>query len=507
MSFSLAIPNLWDEWAQMRRGGFYWQVCERIGEADALCRQLLAGMAESQRAMLLTCGRHPDQVLSALPAELGPGELVPGEFSERHALKALRALPRDLQRRHVPRDTLLLLSVPATVWGGFDDLQLARWCRELSAWLARQSCTLLLYSYGEPQVVAARLLGCNDSLSGVAQLYRGRGGLRHLLHFWRNDLGVRAGGEATLIEEGGRLVCLPESERGGPGAEASDLQRCLAARAALEGGPPLSEHWQLFDDEAALLAAAMRASAASVILCISDNARVGELARQLHALRRQRGRALKIVVRELAPCLRYADEQLLLVCGASLIVPYGTALSRFLTLLDSLQGQSWTRSLPGDLERTLERLRPPPLRGLLPAQRFVAVVRETLEAAGSRELSHLLLRLRVVDGLGLPQVLGQCQLRRYGDLACVAGGDLYLFLFACRVNALESALGNIFRLSWRELFVGHEVFDDPGAIPAEGAATASVPALRGEAGGSPVVPGPVRLTPVRVRLLRAGAAG
>lgn len=500
--FSLAIPRLWDEWAQLRAGGLYWQVCERAGEADALCRQVLAGMTASQRALLLTCGRGPQAILQGLPAELGPGELIPLEFSAAGAPAALRALARDLQRRFAPRQRLLLLSAPAAAWSAFDDAQLARWCRELSDWLQRQSCTLLIYSHGEPQAIAARLLACNDALSGLAQLYSGRGGLRYLLHFWRTALGVRAGGEVDMAREDGVLVCRPESEQGSPGAAASDLQLCLAARAVLEGAPPLSAHWQLFDAEAALLAAAMRATAASVILRIDSNEQVGELARQIYELRRQRGRALKVVVRELSACLRYLDEQLLLVCGASLIVPYGTALSRFLTLLDSLQGQLWTRSLPDDFEQTLKRLRPPPLRGLLPAPRFVEVVRGILDAGGGGEVSHLLLRLKVVDGLALPQVLGQCRLRRYGDMACVAGGELYLFLFACRANALESALGNIFRLSWRELFAAHEILVDTRSIPLDGASATStpLPALRGEPAPAPAASGPVRLTPVRVRL-------
>ena len=47
--------------------------------------------------------------------------------------------------------------------------------------------------------------------------------------------------------------------------------------------------------------------------------------------------------------------------------------------------------------------------------------------------------------------------RRDGDIACVAGDVLFLFLFACRSEGVEQALDHIFQLSWKELFISQEV--------------------------------------------------
>lgn len=212
------------------------------------------------------------------------------------------------------------------------------------------------------------------------------------------------------------------------------------------------------------------------MLAIDSNEAVGAQAAQLYRLRRLRGNALKIVVRELSPCLRYLDEQLLLSCGASLIVPCGTPLPRFLTLLDSLQGQVWNRTLPDDFALALRQLQPPAVRGLLAAEDFCRTVDHLLAQARQAEVSHLLLRLVPVPGLAPAQLVGQCRLRRYGDLACVTEGALYLFLFACRPSMLESALDNIFRLAWRELFIAHERLEDSRSIPRQAApADLSIP--------------------------------
>ena len=63
-------------------------------------------------------------------------------------------------------------------------------------------------------------------------------------------------------------------------------------------------------------------------------------AHQIHTLRRSRGNGLKIAVREMSASLRYSDERLLLACGANLIVPHVAPLSRFLTMLEGIQGSA-----------------------------------------------------------------------------------------------------------------------------------------------------------------------
>lgn len=91
----------------------------------------------------------------------------------------------------------------------------------------------------------------------------------------------------------------------------------------------MSKHWYLFENRDALLEAAQSASAATVIVGIDNSYQLLELAQQLHDLREHCGPQLKIVVREMEPSVRYRDERLLLACGANLIVPDGTLLSRF----------------------------------------------------------------------------------------------------------------------------------------------------------------------------------
>lgn len=86
----------------------------------------------------------------------------------------------------------------------------------------------------------------------------------------------------------------------------------------LEGAPPLSEYWTLFDTNDEVFNAGRTAQAATILFSITQNTQIEQLGRYIHTLRRQRGTALKIIVREQTPSLRATDERLLLSSGASL---------------------------------------------------------------------------------------------------------------------------------------------------------------------------------------------
>lgn len=192
-----------------------------------------------------------------------------------------------------------------------------------------------------------------------------------------------------------------------------------------------------------------------MVLAITENAQVDALARLLHRLRRERGNALKLVVRELQPCLRYADERLLMQCGGSLVVPADTPLPRLLTLLETVQRQRWQGQLADDPEPLIRAHRPPALSGLVNVARFRQIAGERIDQDGSA-VESAVLALQPVAGLRAEQTLQQLRIRRQGDLACIYRGQVRLFLFGCRRDAVEQALGNLFRLPWRELFDGYQ---------------------------------------------------
>lgn len=455
-SISLAITQLQPEFTRLRQGGVYWLACSVLEHSDLVGAGLLGASGTVGRAVVVGLGRSPQPMLDRLEANEGPSRIQLYQVPQTHLQSAFATLQTDLSRAAGRHPTLCLVQLPSVLLDALGDPQLGVWCQRLKEWALTRGNTVLLLAHGDAATLAPRLVPLNRYCAGVAQLYPHRGALQYLVHYWANTLGVVAHREFRVEIGDQQLHCVAaEDSILQPAQEINDRFLYLAHAAVLEGAPPLSPAWRLYDSWSTLVVPALQAQAASVLFGISENDQVDDLARSLYRLRRERGNALKLVVREMAPCLRYADERLLLECGANLVVPPSTRLPRFLSLLDTLQGHRWQGALPDDPARLIRAHRPPDVGGIVPAMEFRQIVGALL-GAEDRRVESALLVLQPVAGLRPEQALRQCTIRRRGDLACVYRGQIRLFLFACRSDGIERALGNLFRLPWQEMFDGYQ---------------------------------------------------
>jgi cellulose biosynthesis protein BcsE len=449
---TLAIRHLQDEQISLREAGLYWVALDQPADANLIACQFLSSLQQTHAATLTCCGQDPATVIASMASDAGPGALrlfsVPDDAAIRAAFNAFTS---DLSRINVRQGSYLVLMLAASPVENLSRDQLHRWIDGMRQWLDEQACTLLVLCHGQAPALHERLLAFNEDISGLAQLYRRDGGICYQLNFWHSDKGVCAAQAFDLVLEND-VFGLSVTQLSSPPQTRTDDQRIyLTQRSVLEGAPPLSEQWRLFEHRDDLLEQAGHARAASVIMALESNQEVELLARRLHGLRERCGVGLKVIVREMEPCLRYRDERLLLACGANLIVPFKTPLAHFLSLVDSVQGQTWRHRQVANVEMLFDRLRPPAQRGLLAPLAFITTL-DQIYGSASGEVTHQLLRLRPRGDLDIDQYLNQITLRRFGDIACVLDGYFYLFLFACRADGLEPALGNICRLPWRDIF-------------------------------------------------------
>lgn len=454
---SLAIDGLPHEFTRLRMGSLYWLACADAEQADLIAAGVLAGADRVPLAVAAALGRTPAHMLEPLRPDQGPARVRLYQAGASQVEAAMRALPADLPRCAGARDALCVVQLPAAAMDALNDRQLLRWCRQLQEWASAGNHCVLLLCHGESATLAPRLLPLNRLCDGIAQLHPHRGALQLLVHYWSNTEGVVAQHEFEAEWQGPRLRVVARANANVHALleEGGDRFLYLAQDDALEGAPAFSPAWHLFDGWPALVASAQRAQAATVVLAIRENHDVDALASIVHRLRGERGNGLKLVVREMSPCLRYADERLLLDAGASLVAPAGVPLARFLTLLETIQGQPWQGRLPDDVEPLIRRHRPPDIGGIVSAARFRQMAGELLEQTGGAVESAALV-LQPVAGVSAMQTLQQLQMRRRGDFACVHGGQVWLFLFACRGDGVERALGNLFRLPWKEMFDGYQ---------------------------------------------------
>ncbi|KJH79667.1 MULTISPECIES: BcsE family c-di-GMP-binding protein [Pseudomonadaceae] len=439
-------------------GRVQWVIVEQASDAALLSQQVIEAFGPHHQAVLVSDDARQKSLLAKLPADSGPSELLCLTLASSHFTAFLKRLGSELDRAGDMRGRCILLTPPTTVWDRFGERTIATWLEKVSRWLIERQATLLVISDGVCDGLSERLSQLTYSLAGYASLNRTPLGPRLFLHFWNGGQGITSARELHLQyrPDGFRVAASSDIE---PTIEYPDQGRIHAERSVLDGAQNLSVQWRLFENRNELFQHALAARAASVLFAITKNEQVEDLAHQLNQLRRSCGNQLKLIVREIAPCLRYRDEQLLLTSGASLVVPFGTSLPRFLTLVESVQGHLWQRQLK-DIGVNLDELKPLPLCGQQSPLGFAEAVREMWPSSATGEIIHQLIRLQPVSGLSLQQVLSQTRLRRSGDIACIADKALHLFLFACRPESLEAALSNIFGVRWQELFVGLEQLTD-----------------------------------------------
>jgi len=462
--FTLGIQSLWDEVSHMPTGGVWWINTDRHEDAVSLLNQTLSAQQNDAKVAVVSMGENPNDIIE-INDNRGPKKI--SLFTMQNNPDGLYCMRRDLLCTLDPKDYLVILLCSHNTWGNIPSAKLQHWLNKTQQWAKYHQCTLLILNPGiNADTQTSLLLGEYRSLSGLASLrYQGDSQLLDIV-FWANEKGVSARQQLLINQkDDGWHLAQDEVANVQP---RSDEKTVLSNINILEGAPALSEHWVLFDTNDAVFNAARTAQAATVIFSLSQNSQIEVLARNIHTLRRQRGSALKLIVREATACLRATDERLLLSCGANVVIPASAPLSRSLTLIESVQTQQYTRHVPEDLTTLLANTEPLKLKGYQTWDVFCdgvqKIVNNTLLPADGK---GVMVALRPAPGLRVEQALTLCRPHRMGDIVTIADRRLVLFLPFCRVNDLDKALNHIFPLPTGDIFSNRMIWFEDKQIAAE----------------------------------------
>ena len=461
-TFSLGFEQVRDELMRMQPSGCYWVTANREQDARLLARQCIA----VQRSVaLIAAGSQPQALLTP---DLATGPAAIPMFTLPETQKALMHLTDDLTRVLSDKPRLVIFFTSSLLWEKIAAEEVLSFLKKLQKWLSGKQISLLIITSGS---------GINNIRNHLQTFYRHLEGLSHLdwqQDSWNYRISWWASGDNMLADRALRLsatdhgfTLISQEEQTDP-LTLNDEHLFFAEQSVLEGAPPLSSQWRLLSDNEAVFERASQANAATVVFTLQHSDHIPGLAAQIHSLRRTRGSGLKIVVREMQTALRYSDERLLLACGVNAIVPFTAPMSRFLTTLEGIQGQTYNRHVPADLNILLKSMQPLQERGFLKLEPFcesvTLLVNNTLLPENGK---GLLVALRTVPELKPEQALTLCKPRRYGDLVTLADDRIWLFLSSCRFNDLDTALKFIFRLPHDEIFTNRLVWQEDLQILSE----------------------------------------
>ncbi|SAK75177.1 hypothetical protein AWB78_03264 [Caballeronia calidae] len=345
-------------------------------------------------------------------------------------------------------------------WG--DPAALAREGRLLANWCEARGITMVLLlgphagasetgideSFGLDDAVASAGHGeLNGACSGVARIRRTHGELLWQVDFWRTGTALMTGDVRPLrFTDDGRLTVAPHEQPSDTHHAvriAYDEQRVVVSRAVVGDEPWVPREWEVLDDRDAVVAACEVARGATVVLAHRDGSQLEALCAAVHLLRRRCGRALKIAVVERGEVLRHQYELLMLSLGANLVIGRDVPFSRIESLLQSLQGQLYTRPLMSDYRTALAASLAEAATGYLSVGAFCAHANGAFARGAMLRLPHVLVKLTLPPTLAHVDALAQCQPRRAGDVFTADAAHLYVFLFACRLADAEAALARI----------------------------------------------------------------
>lgn len=469
--------------AQMSTGRVYAADVARERWALSLAAGTLARCFVQKRVAAVVAGDSLPALLDALQQR----DVDPQRAQARGLLSFFRALPgwaERLQRTggaqfldeldHYALNGCSLLVIDAAdglfSWG--DRSALNRQGLRLRSWCESAACTvLLLFRDGVEPGRAQQLHRASGALSGMASLGNRGGTLAWSISHWQ--LGKHRGGssrQALRSTESGELVAAGSDQFTQRQVkawldQARDQEQVWITRAAAEPGLPAA--WGLVSDNAALLAAADKAMAAT---CILDSGRPQEfrqLTHTVHQLRKRRGRALKIVVRQRHAPLRHGQESILLTAGANLILAPGLAAADLPQAVAGLLGQVLSRDVPDQLEQVLASAAPPARSGYLPPAAFCAEALGAADQAHAAGIECTLVRLFLLPEVTPLEALRACKPLRAGDVFTADDRSVYLFLFACWEQDADKAVERVFRMMLGELFEGQLRLPGRSAIQAE----------------------------------------
>ncbi|MEM6161299.1 cellulose biosynthesis protein BcsE [Erwinia sp. P6884] len=454
-AFTLGFGQATQACMRMQPAGCYWVTVNPEEDARLLARQCVS---TQHPVALIHSGMGHDVLLSDDPAAVAP--IVLPETEE--AVMGLADDPAAI----LPRSPgVILFFTTASLWEMLSADTRYRWMKKMQAFIAAQQSTLLIITATpETNPLRPQLQTFYRYLSGLSHLSRHHDHWDYRISWWTDNDGMLTDRTLRLSLTAGRFTQISDEQQAAPPVP-DDVQLYLVEKSVLEDAAPDASHWRLFENNAELYSRARQAEAATVVFSLHHSEEIASLASHIHSLRRSRGSALKIVVREKQAALRYSNERLLLACGVNAIVPFTAPVSRLFAILEGIQGHAYNRHVPAELDALLRSIHPLQERGYLPPACFFRSVTGRINNALLPENSKgLLIALDTVPELSATEALELCKPRRFGDVVTLAEEKLWLFLSSCRYSDLDTALRFIFRQPHEHMFSRRTVWHKDAEI-------------------------------------------
>ncbi|WP_256384890.1 cellulose biosynthesis protein BcsE [Photobacterium toruni] len=273
--------------------------------------------------------------------------------------------------------------------------------------------------------------------------------------YWANQFGVESNQQYRLSQTEDYqwlMISLIQEQTVNPLAAYSNSYQLYISNTALEPNTITPKGTFLSKNNQTLLDIDDIPKTATIILSCDSQQEIYQLAMDCYNLRQKSGYLLKIVIREMAQCLRYGDEQFLLQAGVNLVVPFPMLYLRFMSQVEAIQGQQLIRTLPSSFDKLQHNKQPLLNKGYLQNQEFIDYSHSIMTHSSQSHISFALIKLTLLQNMSPKECLRLCCIRRNGDVVTASQHAIYVLLSIIDHNNINIALNHIFEFSVWDLF-------------------------------------------------------
>ena len=299
-----------------------------------------------------------------------------------------------------------------------------------------------------------QLMRCRHSLAGFAHLKLQEKSPCWQVYFW-NCLNHFAGSSRTLLSapetDAIGFTCIDTDNETSVSLE--DENEIFSASARLTAVSTGMSTLVNVSTNAELYKLALNANAATIVFSLSRPSDISEVGRYIYTLRKTRGRRLKIAAVADGLPLRVNSLAFILSCGANRIFELSASAEYIGLILSALKDVVYPHDVTFDFEEALKPIVALHEKGIVGRERFLEVCHTLISQRTSKlPTQGILVSLTPRRGLSAEECASQFEPQRSGDIGCVSGDNMLLFLFGCQPSHLKLALTRNFLVDPSELF-------------------------------------------------------
>lgn len=372
-------------------------------------------------------------------------------------------IKRDMEKKPFESVDLVVIDIEQDVFISTTNDELATILSSWQRWLIqhKKTCVWIIHGGLAPSFVKNKILNANNMFNGLSNIRYDNNEIKYEVLFWHLPSSIRSNILLNLqFDKVNNEVAINESDnlvqKNPLTSSLSENNRVLLVKPKYDLQEVFPCEWNIFYSLDELKnEVARNISTTTIIIYIDSNIDINFTASNVLECRKIGGAQLKIILREIEPCLRNIDEKFIIDAGANLIIPHGVDFLRFISIIYAMQGSYFTRNIPTNIEDIdLNDCG----KSYLPLADFVRQAIYLADCAQHMQINSSLLKFSLNKAIPAEEIAGLINIINNGDIFSFAKNYFYLFLFQCEQSETKNALTHLFLLPIEDLFFEQECF-------------------------------------------------